>query len=68
MPQGKGYPDQFGLGKTEKSLGRKRLSEQPKSSRDVKGIGGAEMHNRGLPGGPNGKHDVPGSKIQGPKS
>lgn len=44
MKKGK---DQFGLGSLEKSLGKKRLGEQPKSSRSVKGAE-APSGNRGL--------------------
>ena len=37
MPKGKGYRDQFGLDGTMNKAGNKRLSEQPKSSRSVRG-------------------------------
>lgn len=37
MPKGKGYPDQFNLGATERKLGKKRLSEQPTSKNNVPG-------------------------------
>lgn len=68
MPKDRGYPDQFNLKGTMGKAGSKRLSEQPKIQKNVKGIGEAESKNRGLPGGPNGKYDVPGSNIQGSKS
>lgn len=37
MPKGKGYPDQFGLNSTMNAAGKKRLSQQPKSSSSVPG-------------------------------
>lgn len=63
MPAGKGYPDQFGLGKTEKSLGSKRLSEQPTTTHNVPGAEVNTIGNR-----PSEGRNVPGSKLQGSKS
>lgn len=67
MKKGKGS-DQFGLDSTMNAAGKKRLSEQPSSSRDVRGIAGCEAHNGGLPKGPTDRHNVAGSKLQGSKS
>lgn len=63
MPKDKGYPDQFNLGQTEKTLGKKRLSEQPTKNNNVPGINVNTIGNR-----PSESRNVPGSKLQGSKS
>jgi len=60
--------DQFGLDSTMNAAGKKRLSEQPSSSRNIRGLDACEAHNAGLPKGPTDRHNVQGSKLQGSKS
>lgn len=60
MPKGKGYKDQFNLKSTESTLGKKRLSEQPKAGNSVPGAEAPSSVKPNLPSASRNVKGLPG--------